>query len=103
MKKIQQGSGFNSKIIEQEKSRSRTTGAIECIKCGDIFYTKNIHKKNSAMGCKCRNIKITLGRFSSPSPGRSGFYIKLYCIRKNTKIYEVIKETLEPVQPYILY
>jgi len=106
MKKVYEGFGFNSRISDQEEAKdkkSKTTGAIECTECGDIFYTKNINKENSAMACKCTNIKITLGKFFAPSPGKSEHYIMLYCKRPMTKIYQVMKDTLNPIQPYKEY
>ena len=106
MKKVRKGFGFNSTFVDVEEAKdknSKTTGAIECADCGDIFYTKDISKENSAMSCSCKNIRITLGKFYAPQPGRSEHYILLHCTRSKTKIYDVIKETLEPVQPYKEY
>lgn len=82
----------------EEEHLTKTTGAIECARCGQIFYTMNFGRENMAATCSCSNVKITLQRFKPPA--RTEFYILLDCgNRKDVKLYDVFRETLERVNP----
>jgi hypothetical protein len=106
MRKIVSGTGFGSKIKQvDERPKTKTTMAMQCCVCENIFYTMNFGPQNSADACDCRNMRIGIARYSMiPSPGRSAFYLTLTVAdRTNVKLYSVERETLEPVQPHKEY
>jgi hypothetical protein len=106
MKKVMSGTGFSSKIKEiDERPKTKTTMAMECCICGEVYYTMNFGARNSADACECKNMRIGIKRFSIESSyGRSPFYLTLTVRdRSNVKLYSVSRETLEPVQPYKEY
>lgn len=87
-------------MADEQEVVTKTTGAMECTKCGQVFYTMNFGRHNSADSCTCQNMIITLGNFYAPQPGRSETYIKLQAKdRSSVKIYDVYRETLERVDP----
>ena len=88
-------------MADEQEVVTKTTGAMECVECGVIFYTMNFGTHNSADACKCRNMIITLGNFYAPQPCRSETYIKLQVRdREMVKLYEVYRKTLERVKPH---
>jgi hypothetical protein len=104
MRKVQKGFGFKSEIVDESEAKdikAITTIAIECLICENIFYGKDIGpQKGAAMSCQCKNIFVSLAKFYAPRPYKSEYYMKLACDRKNTKIYEVMKDTLKRIEPH---
>ena len=104
MKKVQKGFGFDSKLVDTSEAKdikSVTTVGIECLTCKNIFYAKDIGPQHgAAMSCSCKNIFISLTKFYAPRPHKKKHYMKLSCDRKNTKIYEVMKDTLKRKEPH---
>jgi len=85
-----------------ETTPAKTSIAVECAICDDVFYSVDFGENHSADGCRCSNVIISIAPFVPPS--HTGYYIMLKCAdRANVKIYEVDRETRKQLEPYKEY
>ena len=98
--------GLNSKQKKvKEIPKAKTTMAMHCLGCENIFYLINFGTRNSADCCECRNMKISYRPFSGIAPGKKQTYFLSLTVqnRKNVKLYSVYKKDLVRVTPHKEY